>query len=321
MAPPNKATPKPGVAKRPTHDQLQDQAIANLTKDNMRLANLSGELLRLGQFQDEVLARAESWQIAARNVGSAYATAAKMHTDALAAQDKIEALKTQILFSVLTVATSGSLSWLSSGLAMAEKFPERLALIEAVEDAAQAGVGEVFSAVSPMIFTQQNKAVNIDPQVFQNERENAVSEAKIKVLERFGRIKSQWAAAPLETWDDYSEAKQLAEHNDWLKKADNLAGKDDLPSIAVMADELERGFWAAWMPGLKSRIRVGNRFGTQEEDAYASVGSAIEERLSKVDILKLANVEIHWYQSAGTEDTKLLAWAQGYKVKRFVSMS
>ena len=125
----------------------------------------------------------------------------------------------------------------------------------------------------------------------------------------------------METWDDYSEAKQLAEHNDWLKKADNLAGKDDLPSIAVMADELERGFWAAWMPGLKSRIRVGNRFGTQEEDAYASVGSEIEERLSKVDILKLANVEIHWYQSAGTEDTKLLAWAQGYKVKRFVSMS
>ena len=83
----------PPIARRPTHDQLQDQAISNLTKNNMRLASLSRASLRLGQFQDQVLARAESWQIAARNVGSAYATAAKMHTDALAKQEKIEALK------------------------------------------------------------------------------------------------------------------------------------------------------------------------------------------------------------------------------------
>jgi hypothetical protein len=141
-----------------------------------------------------------------------------MHTDALAKRDKIEALKMQILFSVVTVTTSGTLSWVSSDLAMVKEFPERVALIEAVDNAAQAGAGEVFSALSPMIFSRQNEAVNIDPQVFQNQRGNAVSEAKLKVLERFGQIKSRWAVAPLETWDDSREVKQLAEHNDWLKK-------------------------------------------------------------------------------------------------------
>ena len=94
-----------------------------LAKDKARLTNLARATLRLGQFQDEVMARAESWQGAARDIGSAYATAAKRHTDALAKQDKIEALKTQLMFSVLTVATADALSWVNSGLALGDKYP------------------------------------------------------------------------------------------------------------------------------------------------------------------------------------------------------
>jgi len=282
------------------------------------------------------MARAESWRIAARNIGSAYATAAKMHRDALAKQDKIDALTTQLIFSVLTVATSGALSWVSTGLQMSEKFPERVQLIEAVEDAAQAGVGEGFSALGPLIWTRQNESVNIEPQVFQNERENAVSEAIIKVEDRFGDIQSEYASFPLEKWDDYTEEKQLADFKAWLKEADTLAGKDDLPSIDVMADELERGIWALWVPRLRTKFiydRLGSRIDKTERMServnagelkegydYASVGSAIEERLNKLGILKMANVQIHWYQSADTEDKKLIAWAQGYKVKSFLSL-
>src|SRR4051812_42385272 len=142
------ARPKPRHAQRMTHDQVQDQYL-------LRLRNLSRATLLLGKFQDQVMARAESWQIAARNIGSAYATAAKRHTDALAKQDKIDALKIQFMFSVLTVASAGGLSWISSGLALGQKFPERVKLIEALEDAAQAGTGEVFSAMGPLIWTSQ----------------------------------------------------------------------------------------------------------------------------------------------------------------------
>jgi hypothetical protein len=321
MAPPL-ATPKP-TAQRLAHEQQQDRAIAQLTKDKTRLANLARATLRLGQFQDQVMARAESWQIAARNVGSAYATAAKRHTDALAKQDKIQAAKTQLMFSVLTVATAGSLSWIASGLEMGKVLPERVQLIEAVEDSAQAGAGEVFSAMGPVLWTSQNQSVSIDPLVFQNERENAVSEARMKVLEHFGMIKVAWASAPLETWDNYNEAEQIAGHNAWIDEATQMAGKDLLPSIDVMADELERGIWAAWMPGLKTGTHtfVNAKTGyVSRVDDYASVGSAIEDRFDKLGILKLASVEIHWYQSAGSEDTKLIAWGQGYKVKDFLSL-
>src|SRR5262245_40443630 len=122
--PPPKAPPL-------THEQQRDQAIAKLTKDKVRMDNRQRATLRLGLLQNQVLARAESWQIAARNIGSAYATAAKRHTDALATQNKIEALKTQALFSVLTAATSGALSWVSSSLQLAKNLPERVRLIEA----------------------------------------------------------------------------------------------------------------------------------------------------------------------------------------------
>jgi len=277
MAPPNKATPKPGAAKRPTQQQQDHEAIAKLTKDNERLKKIYRANFRLGKFQDLVLARAESWRIAALNIGSAYAVAAKRHTDAMAKQDKIDALKTQWIFSVLTVATSGALSWVTSGLALAETFPERKVLVDALLSAGQAGMGETFSAmgpaVAPVIFTQKNQSVNIDPQVFQNEREKAVSEAKIKILERFAQLKDAYADIPLEKWDDYTEAKQLADHNAWLKQADTLAGKDDLPSIDDMADELERGIWKKWMPGLKGHRYVVTRFSANSVDDYTSCGA------------------------------------------------
>jgi hypothetical protein len=320
MALPQAAT-NPRAARQATRDQQQDQAIARLAKDKARLTNLARATLRLGQFQDEVQARAEGWQMAARDIGSAYATAAKRHTDALAKQDKIEALKIQLMFSVLTVATVGSLSWVSSGLGLGDKYPERRKLIEAVEDAAQAGVDKTYGAMGPLIQSSQGQSVSIDPLVFQNERENAVSEAKIKVLEHFGRIKREWAAAPLEKWDGYTEARQVAEHGAWLRRAATLAGKDSLPSIGTMADELERGIWAAWLPGLKSTRSVAGHSGySGKVDLYASVGGEIEDRLEELGILKAAGVEIHWYQRAETEGKGLIAWAQGYKVKDFLSL-
>ena len=53
-----------------------------------------------------------------------------------------------------------------------------------------------------------------------------------------------------------------------------------------MADELERGIWAKWIPAAQPRKKVSyinespREYG--DEDVYASVGSAIEERLDKL---------------------------------------
>jgi hypothetical protein len=276
--------------------------------------------LRLSAWEHQLRATCESWQVAARQIGSAYATAAKNHNDALAKQAQIDALETQAIFSVLTIATSGAFSWASSGLALAEQFPERKLLVEAVQGAAEAGIGEGFSALGPMVFSQTNSSVSIDPLQFQNDRENAVSEAKKKVDERFAKIDLEWASADLNEWDGYDEKKQRAELDDLLRQAGTLAGEEDLPSPDDMAEELERGIWAQWMPQLKRVKYYASKAGGGPKDDYASVGSAIEKRLDKLGILDMADVTIHWYHSAEPEDRKLIAWAQGYKVKEFQSM-
>jgi hypothetical protein len=99
-----------------------------------------------------------------------------------------------------------------------------------------------------------------------------------------------------------------------------MAGRKFLPSSDKdMADELERGIWAKWMPQLKR----GTRFVGKEDRVkvdYEGVGSAIEDRLADLGILEMANVRIHWYHSAESEDTKLIAWAQSYQVKDYESM-
>ena len=290
-----------------------------MTQDKVRLANLARATLRLGQFQDQVMARAESWQIAARNIGSAYATAAR-HTDALAKQDKIEALKTQLLFSVLTVATSGTLSWVSSGLPLGEKYPERLKLIEAVEDAAQASAGEVFSAMGPLIKTSQGESVSIDPLMFQNERENAVSEAKIKVLQLQPDQALGWAASPLENWDNYTEAKQVA-CGMRLAEGSRHPGRQGLPAVDRRHG---RRTGAGHLGRLDARAE---KLPHVDDQGLLWQGGRIRERgqrdrgpVRQAGHPQVGGHGIDWYQSAEGEDKKLIAGAQGYKVKDCLSL-
>jgi hypothetical protein len=253
-----------------------------LEQNLKRQDNRTRAILKLSSFQDTVLASAEDWQKAARLIGSAYATAAARHKDIVDKQAKSDALDTQILFSVLTVAASGALSWVSGRLQQkAEQaaqdalkklkvqfnreldlkarvriqhkmdrihaLPTQKLLMEAVEDSAQAGVGEILSANGPLIFPPTIAPVSQEPQVFQDDLENRVGDVKKKVFQAFATIKGQWAAAPLDSWDTYDEVKQLKEHQSWQKAADELAGADDLPDWDWMAKELERGIWAKYV--------------------------------------------------------------------------
>jgi hypothetical protein len=90
------------------HDQWQDKQIAEIQKGQTRQDRRYRATQVLDQFLMSVMARAESWETAARNIGSAYKLAADQHKAALTAQAQSDAIGITIMFSVLTVATAGA---------------------------------------------------------------------------------------------------------------------------------------------------------------------------------------------------------------------
>jgi len=78
-----------------------------------------------------------SLRLAATRIGKAYSVAAGRHRDALAKQDQYKAMETQLMFSVLTVLSSGALSWMTEmvrlqGVAQAAGRMEGIVAIEAL---------------------------------------------------------------------------------------------------------------------------------------------------------------------------------------------
>jgi len=81
-----------------------------------RLEKFNDASNEMAAFESAMMARAESWMIAARNVGSAYKMAAEQHKKTLSDQKASDALDDQILFAILSISTIGALSWLSSAI-------------------------------------------------------------------------------------------------------------------------------------------------------------------------------------------------------------
>lgn len=102
MAPPRILPPRPPAKK--TRDQIQDEQIALLKKKTQALATFNYMFI-------DVTSKAQDLRAAAVRIGKAYALAAKRHRDAVAKQNQVKALETQLMFSVLTVLSAGALSW------------------------------------------------------------------------------------------------------------------------------------------------------------------------------------------------------------------
>jgi hypothetical protein len=93
--------------------------------------------------------------------------------------------------------------------------------------------------------------------------------------------------------------------------------------VNVMARDLERAMWAKWIPRLRivSIIQPSGdlpsssyfpQVGERVEN-YAGVKGPIEDRFRELNILKEAGLDgIHWYNSAASEDTKLIDWANRF---------
>jgi hypothetical protein len=333
--------------------EAAEKRLRDIEDNQKRLDTAQRAANQLNAFKDKVLAYAESWQTAARIVGSAYKLAANNHQKALADQARDDALRVQLMFSILTVVASGALGWvinvaqqnrinvlerarwrlqraketnrwvlvpgLSEDFLRKMPTPERRLLIAAGEEMVKAGAGETLSALGPMTVDTSKESVSEDPQVFQNQRENAVGEVKEKLLLRFSSVHATWAAAPLASWDTYDADTQQAWYEGWLADADQLAGADQLPSMETLAAEFERGIWAKWMPSLK-HLNVNHPQYQLSDEKYDGVGSSIGERFEQLGILRMAGVSLHWYQFAATEDKPLIAWAAGYRPKDYATL-
>jgi hypothetical protein len=242
--------------------------------------------LLLDQFKEEVQIRVTGWEIAILNLGSAYARAAKNHSEAVEKKKKADAIKSQVMFSLLTVASAGGLAWIS-GAALAAKgaAAEASLLTNTLEDVVQNSAAEAFSANGPgldqRIPTADQTAVSDDPLVFQNQRMGRLKAAQLQAHTQFKTFTADLLKRPDAAW---------------LAKADLLSGGAKLPTVDVMADELERAFWARWAPALK--VAKGEIDNVEQGFTYTSPSTAVEERFDALGITKASGVDdFGWWTS------------------------
>lgn len=324
---PNKPPPPSRKTAQQMRDEMQDATLAVLGKNQERQDNRTLAITRLGAIENFARSYTINWFQAAKHIGSAYVMAYNKHKEVLGKQNAKDGLNIQIIFSVLTVVSAGSLAWigLSTRLASLSEV-----MRDSIEDAAQAGIGEVFSAVSPLLVAPSLGPVDIEPQIFQNQLEERILDAQRVMEANFGFIKTTLAGKPLEFWDDYDEKEQLKQHDDWLKRAAKFSGVEDLPigsngkpDVQMMADELERGIWAKYILS----ERYYRDFGVFGKTAshYEFVGIEACKRLEDLGILKIThearNVpESEEYLLSQKSVDALARWAKEFQPKSFATM-
>jgi hypothetical protein len=297
-------------------------------------------LFLLHAFQFNVMGKVELWTTSARNISSAYVRAAKNHRDALAKVTNIKALEAQLLFSAITMVTSGlfSLVWSARGLNAATDL-----LTPVLKDTVMAGFGEEFSAIGPpkaalpkpasAAPTTDDDAVNKEPQEFHDFVMKKIDRWKANTQFLFARQWQDLQKMDESAWDKWDEGSQQDAYDGWWQEASKWWGfkvgdseAEDEKQIADLAYDMERGMWAVWMrrlinlewkeDPLQDHPRVDaddqHRFERQVVD-YEGVRGPIAERFTELNILKEAGTTIEWYHSAKSEDIKLLHWAIQFK--------
>jgi hypothetical protein len=255
--------------------------------------------------------RALDWQIAARNIGSAYKMADNKFRETLSKKAASDALEIQIFFSVLTVVTSGALGWVSTAVAKTRGGVES-AMSDAVEATSQAFAGELFSANGPLVFPPSNASpLSQDPQVFQNDLENKVDRVHRNALIMFDQVKSQLSKMSPEAFDRYDNAAQLEAQRKWEVEAKKLAGDDDLPEVQWMADEIERGRWKRYVLDNHSYRDFGI---FQTRDTPDDVGGDVRDRISELTDFSFDKL----HMSKDEEEGVVRYWANHYIPQDFV---
>jgi hypothetical protein len=314
---------------------------AQVEKD--RMLKRPTAIIILQRFQTDVLANAEKWAICARNFGSAYTRAAKQHRDALANAEKLNQLDAQMMFSALTLLMTGPVSmiWNTNTIQQAD-----VLIKNSLKDVLLAGFGEGFSAIGPVAVAvppaAKDKTIADDalddlykePLECENVLANRVSGWKIGALQLIsGQLfQLQQKMDDDRFWDGWSQAEAQWAIDSWWDGDGRSPGAGALWGMDVstseknvkdMARDLERAMWAKWIPRLRTVSTMasgGNAYDWgssdqvgQQVENYAGVKGPIEDRFRELNILQEAGLDgIHWYNSAASEDTKLIAWANRF---------
>ncbi len=333
---PNKPSPPSRKTPQQMRDDMQDARLAILEKNQERQNKRTNAVMALMSLQSFVRARSINWQIAAKHIGSAYVIAYNKHKEILGKKSAKDALNIQIVFSILTVVSAGSLAWVG----LSDRFTNfSKVLADSVEDAAQAGIGEVLSAVGPISYAAHfppiGGPVGVEPQIYQNNLEIKVLSATRSVEEDFKKIIDDLKETQIEKWDIYDEKKQKKEHDKWIKTAAQFGGAEDLPigpdgqpDVQMMANELERAIWAKYVLS-QYYYRDFGIFKTDSE--YEYVGDEVYDRLAELGVTKKRN-EVEndlWNSKSLPERAKkdqdiyinfLVKWARNFEPKPFATM-
>jgi hypothetical protein len=314
------AMPKPRTAPPPPIPTRQQLAL-NLARQDKR----DRAAINLDIFQTEVLRRAADWMIGARQVGKAYKIADNNYRETLEKKKANDALEIQIFFSILTVATSGVLGWLSvaasreiEGAAAAGMKLED-AFADAKDATLQALSGEAFSANAPLIFPPTpDSTVSQDPQNFQSDLENKVDRLLKNALLDLNMIRMRYRDLPLSAWDTYDIQREQAAHRGWQKMAEELAGEAELPPVDWMARELERGRWAKYVLDQHSYRDFGI---FQTADTPDEVDRTVRARMKDLGVAEAQELVSYGRGTGGIMKHKsierLWNWAKNYKPRKF----
>lgn len=281
-----------------------------------RNANKMKAITNIGQLERTIGVKVREWRMAARSVGSGYETAGGRHKLACDNAAKEKALHQAIIFGLLTAATAGALSWMST-VAQAG-FSASKELLNVLEDTVQSGLGEGLDVLQAKV-APSGKPVSSGPLGYQNNLLNHIDDLHNKVTEYFIDVVSRIVKAPPIAWDASDSARQLEKHDAWLKKS-RLSKAPKVAAAKKIADSLETDMWAKWAPRLiKKEITVGTvGFG---RDIITDPGSPVEKRLNKLGITKAAGIGKDFGIITFDGDVrKLRSWALSHKPKKLLDL-
>ena len=298
----------------PVHGQIIYRK--NNKKIQQRLDNLerSVKVNRiLSNFNLKLTQKKWEWDVAARNVGSAYATAYGNHKKALSDQTKFDALVQSIVFGLLTTAIVGPLGGLGEFLEGKKILEELKSLKAAFEDSIQTGVGEAIDVVQAKVAPQPNP-ISKSPLKFQNDLLNAINQ-KFLYLIGLSNINNQKA--------DKFDPEKLQKN---IKKWWNASGLEKIGKAKREKERnhaMERNIWAKWMPALHKIVKKTYCHGhylpvchSYLIDDYTSPGQYLEKRFNELKITSEAGVNSYGvFWTSDSEIIKLIQWAQRHEVE------
>jgi hypothetical protein len=351
MAPPRSPDPR-----MPMSQSQFAREVSERKQNEARLRKQNHALSVFNLINVDVEKKATSLRIAATRIGTAYSVAAGRHKGALGQMEQIKAMETQLMFSVLTVLTSGALSWAtalvrlqgaaqaagpmegnvaletlraqvpreyqSAMVALTQRMKDQLSqqvsareLFTTVsEDTAVSGVGELFGSMGPYYGASAlSVPVSQEPGEFQNTLEVQIDKVKIKALSFLHNMITKIKDLPDPAWDKYDDREFTTAYQDRQKEVNGLADEDDLPDDKTMADDLERLFWALWVPRLRTRgtkVSYTNAEPIEygEEDVYARVYKPVDDCFVRLGIETKEETDL----SRDKEDKLLIAWGEKY---------